>query len=153
MIYFYLDKDNNVIPCEEGMEAFLEWSTWFDNTYMDGSHWIASTKIKGILVSTIFLGMNHQWGEGPPVVFETMILGGWIDQEYQERYCTYDEAKEGHAAAIKVALKYTAWHYRLGAPFKKLWNNRHYKMRKIKDRWKTKAIKSKLLENLKALLK
>jgi len=48
-------------------------------------------------VSTIWLGLNHQWGDGPPLIFETMVFGGGLDQE-QERYSTESEALVGHAA-------------------------------------------------------
>lgn len=51
-----------------------------------------------VLVSTVFLGSDHGWGEPDdlPVLFETMIFGGTYDQE-QYRYRTWDEAKAGHA--------------------------------------------------------
>jgi hypothetical protein len=48
-------------------------------------------------VSTVWLGMNHNFsGSGyPPIIFETMVFGGPLDQA-QERYCTLEEAAEGH---------------------------------------------------------
>ncbi len=56
------------------------------------------------LVSTVFLGIDHSWGNGPPVLFETMVF----DREKQtgedldcERYCTYDEAEEGHKKMVE----------------------------------------------------
>lgn len=50
-------------------------------------------------VSTVFLGLDHRFGgEGPPILFETMIFGGKLDQ-YQERCCTYAQAIEMHAIA------------------------------------------------------
>jgi hypothetical protein len=64
---------------------------------------VGKDDIGGILVSTVFLGINHQWGDGPPLLFETMVFGGEFDQE-QERYSTYEEAEAGHArwvAAVK----------------------------------------------------
>ena len=50
-------------------------------------------------VSTVFLGLNHQFGDGPPLIFETMVFGGDLDGE-QERYSTEAEAIEGHKAMI-----------------------------------------------------
>jgi len=55
-----------------------------------------------ILVSTIFLGLDHGYDGGPPVLFETMIFGGPHD-DYQKRYCTWDEAERGHAVACELA--------------------------------------------------
>ena len=54
-----------------------------------------------IRVSTVFLGLDHGFGAEEPVLFETMIFGGEYD-EYCERYCTWDEAVEGHAKAVEM---------------------------------------------------
>lgn len=51
----------------------------------------------GVQVSTIFLGMDHSFGFGLPLYFETMVFGGPCDQE-MERYATMEEARVGHAA-------------------------------------------------------
>lgn len=49
-----------------------------------------------VLLSTVFLGINHNFiFEGPPVVFETMIFGGNHD-ERQWRYTDYDAARIHH---------------------------------------------------------
>ena len=63
---------------------------------------VALDETKKIKVSTVFLGMDHNWGEGPPLLFKTMIFGGKND-EYQERYSTWEEAEEGHKKACKLA--------------------------------------------------
>jgi hypothetical protein len=48
--------------------------------------------------------MDHQFGDGAPLLFETMIFGGiWDEKEYQERCSTWDEAEEMHARACKLA--------------------------------------------------
>lgn len=52
-------------------------------------------------ISTVFLGLDHSWEEGPPVLFETMIFGGEHDM-YQDRYCTWEEAEEGHKKAVNL---------------------------------------------------
>ena len=46
-------------------------------------------------VSTVFLGIDHNFGEGKPLLFETMVFGGKLDEE-TERYSTWEEAVEGH---------------------------------------------------------
>lgn len=55
-----------------------------------------------VTISTVFLGLDHSWGGGPPLLFETMIFGG-PHSDYQERYSTWDEAEEGHMKAVKIA--------------------------------------------------
>jgi hypothetical protein len=64
---------------------------------------VGNDKINGVHVSTIFLGMNHQYGDGPPLLFETMVFGGEFDQE-QERYSTYEEAEAGHARWVAAVM-------------------------------------------------
>lgn len=66
------------------------------------SRQVALDKIGDVSISTVFLGFDHRmFGEGPPILFETMIFGGDHDQ-YQERYCTWDEAEAGHASAVAL---------------------------------------------------
>ena len=54
---------------------------------------IGVTKIGEVSVSTVFL-----WGH--PLLFETMVFGGKLDQE-QKRYSTWEEAERGHAAMVE----------------------------------------------------
>jgi len=53
-----------------------------------------------VCVSTVFLGLDHSWNGGKPILWETMIFGGKNDQAYQERYSSYEDALEGHQKAI-----------------------------------------------------
>ncbi len=52
-------------------------------------------------VSTVHLGLDHQWGDGPPLIFESLITGG-LDDQYIERYATEEEAKAGHARLVDL---------------------------------------------------
>jgi hypothetical protein len=63
---------------------------------------VAHDELPGCHVSTVFLGIDHSFGRGDPVLFETMIFGGPLDG-YQWRYCTYAEAEHGHADAVAQA--------------------------------------------------
>ena len=80
--------------------------------FFDTTKWVSQDKIIGkdqfgsVSVSTVFLGMDHSFGGGDPVLFETMIFGGEHDQ-YQERYCTWDEAEKGHQIACDLVNKIT----------------------------------------------
>ena len=53
-----------------------------------------------ISISTVWLGLDHQYGDGPPLIFETMQFGGEADQE-MARYSTLEEAHAGHDAWVK----------------------------------------------------
>jgi hypothetical protein len=50
-------------------------------------------------VSTVWLGIDHRgFGDGPPLIFETMIFGG--EYEFCARYSTEERAVEGHARVV-----------------------------------------------------
>lgn len=57
----------------------------------------------GVVISTVFLWINHQWDESKPhLLFETMIFWGRHD-DYQDRYSTWDEALIWHRKALEIA--------------------------------------------------
>jgi hypothetical protein len=66
-----------------------------------GERRVGLTEIGDIRISTVFLRIDHSFGFGEPVLFETMIFGGKND-EYQERYTTWNEAEKGHEVAVKL---------------------------------------------------
>jgi hypothetical protein len=48
-----------------------------------------------IEVSTVWLGIDHNWGPGPPLIFETMVFGGDLDG-HGDRWPNEDAASAGH---------------------------------------------------------
>lgn len=59
-------------------------------------------KNDGATVSTVFLGIDHNYGfRGLPIVFETMVFGGSHDG-YQRRYRSWDEADTGHQQTVQM---------------------------------------------------
>jgi hypothetical protein len=76
-----------------------KWAEWFETA----NRHVAETLLPdGTRISTVFLGMDHNFIlSGPPVLFETMIFGGEHDG-YQERYRTWDEAEAGHRVAVEL---------------------------------------------------
>ena len=61
---------------------------------------VAQHTIKGHSVSTVFLGLDHNFSKGgPPILFETMIFGP-KGEEMCKRYATWEEAEEGHAGLV-----------------------------------------------------
>lgn len=79
----------------------MTWARWFESA--DNSRIVAKTAVGDQSVSTVFLGLDHSFGGGPPLLFETMIFGGHEDQEYQTRCSTWVEAEAMHAAAVAHA--------------------------------------------------
>lgn len=63
------------------------------------------TQIGTATISTVFFGLNHNWGEGPPLLFETMVFDGPLDKE-RRRCSTWEEAEQQHADMVEyVRLK------------------------------------------------
>lgn len=85
----------NILLPDETVKSvsLLEWAEWFESN--PAARIIAKTRVAESDVSTVFLGIDHSFGDGPPILFETMVFGGPLNQE-QERYCTLKEAKDGH---------------------------------------------------------
>ena len=71
----------------------LRWAAW----YKTADRRVAFDVVGDAEVSTVFLSVDHQWGNGPPVLFETMVFarGSMVDERC-ERYHTWDEAVAGH---------------------------------------------------------
>lgn len=64
---------------------------------------VAETNFGRARISTVFLGIDHSFGSGgPPLLFETMIFGGRLD-EFQNRCGTWDEAEAMHNEAVALA--------------------------------------------------
>lgn len=111
MSHYYILRDKEPVAVE-----MMEWARWFG----DADRHVGETVYEGVLISTIFLGLDHGIGQGgPPLLFETMVFvdapaWSWaerLDQECQ-RYCTWDEAALGHAAWV---LTVQQRHQALGA--------------------------------------
>ncbi len=54
-----------------------------------------------VMISTVFLGLDHSFGGGPPLLFETMIFGGELEG-WQERCSTWEQAEEMHKKAMAM---------------------------------------------------
>lgn len=80
-----------------------------DNLSTDQNRRIAKDEIGGILVSTVFLGVDHGMDRDIPVLFETMLFPGennWEELEgYTRRYSSIDEAEEGHEEIVESLEK------------------------------------------------
>lgn len=93
----YILKGHKAVPCKN----LMEWAKWIETADRD----VAKTNITDeILVSTVFLGLDHRFGEGTPLLFETMVFGGSLDEQ-MERYGTWEEAESGHKRWVEKAKK------------------------------------------------
>ncbi|HEY6371209.1 MAG TPA: hypothetical protein VIX37_11570 [Candidatus Sulfotelmatobacter sp.] len=74
----------------------LRWGQWFETA----DRVVFQTQVGASLVSTVFLGIDHQWGKGPPLLFETMIFTDGEAEDFQQRCSTWLEAEQQHAHIV-----------------------------------------------------
>jgi hypothetical protein len=94
------------------VDTVEEWARWFEGSLaLDGvearrkdKRRVDFTDLGYCTVSTVFLGVDHAFWGGPPILFETMVFappegGTTFPEEWdgrQRRYTTWDEAVAGH---------------------------------------------------------
>jgi hypothetical protein len=61
---------------------------------------VAKTQVGDAEVSTVWMGLDHGFGDGPPLIFETLVFGGPLDDE-MERYSTEEQALAGHEDMVQ----------------------------------------------------
>jgi len=93
-MWYKLDKENNPVPCEA-----VEFSEWEKDNM--NQKILKQDHFDDVMVSTVFLGLDHGFGSKGPVLWETMIFGGQHDQ-YMERYDSYEKACIGHQRAVDL---------------------------------------------------
>lgn len=76
----------------------LAWALWFE----DADTHVAKHYVGPYFVSTIFTGLDNNWGTGEPLLFESMVknvaINEWVEQQ---RYHTWDEAEAGHCELVR----------------------------------------------------
>ena len=99
----YFDRQGEPMPMRE-------WVLKMEDTEY---RQLAFTRLSGMEVSTVWLGLNHNWfPTGPPLIFETMVfvdldepievMGRLMHREGTEmwRWATEEQALDGHAQAV-----------------------------------------------------
>ncbi len=91
-----------VVKCD----TILEWAEAFEKK----DRHIGDDTIYGVRVSTVFLGIDHNYfDQGDPLLFETMIFLGRTE-EGMMRYSTYEQAEAGHKSAVEN-IRHHPWKY------------------------------------------
>lgn len=83
-------------PCSLGT-----WAVWFASRGRE--RFLANTHLpNGYWISTVWLGMDHNFGHGPPLIFESMVFRGGKNGDLDcDRYSTRKEALAGHKALVE----------------------------------------------------
>jgi hypothetical protein len=90
----YYDRDGRPI-------GMMEWGRLLDNLEY---RVIEKTLVRGRWeVSTVWMGLDHSFGQGPPLIFETMVFdqnAGDASDHEMRRYATEQQARDGHAEMV-----------------------------------------------------
>jgi len=106
--HYILDPDNQVVP----VASFADYWRWLgaERKARDQELPVATLQVardtwgdRPDCASTVFLGLDHNFGQGPLQVFETMLFTDGDDDESLWRYATWDEAVAGHARVVAAA--------------------------------------------------
>lgn len=98
-MYYILERDDRSEPT--GVRKVDDVREWAE-AYRDVDRSIKQERVGLFDVSTVFLGIDHNWSGGPPVLFETMVFQSWDRNDvFSERYCTVEQAQEGHRRAVR----------------------------------------------------
>lgn len=99
MSFLYIFEDGK----EKPVKNWAEYSAWYDTIPEDIRTGVGFTLKKDqcgdILVSTVFLGVDHGWGS-QPAIWETMAFKNG-EEIRCNRYSTRDEALAGHERILR----------------------------------------------------
>jgi hypothetical protein len=95
---YTLDANRNPVRCA----SIFEWGSFMQ---AEANRLVELTKFGGTHISTVFIGLDYSFKNGPPLVFETAILSEGVD--VVNRYATWNEAEAGHAEAVAAYKAFT----------------------------------------------
>lgn len=103
---YVLDEQGNPLAIED----LMIWAEWLEHA----NRRVARDKVGNCEISTVFLGLDHNWTDGPPLLWETMLFST-NEQELpdelrytQWRYSSREAAEGGHVLAVEMVRQ----HYR-----------------------------------------
>jgi hypothetical protein len=65
------------VPCED----LITWAKWIETSE---NRVVKQEWVGDLWVSTVFLALDHNWGSGPPLLFETLIFRDATDKDRRE---------------------------------------------------------------------
>lgn len=106
----YILDGQRPVPCED----VSTWGRWCHETdrHVGLAIWGDPDGAEVARVSTVFLGVDHGWSYGLPILFETMIFAPGLPDldQTQWRAATWEEAAAFHEVAcetVRLALAAT----------------------------------------------
>jgi len=97
---YILDKANEPVPVPQS--DLLRWGQWLETALRSGRRVVGDSDVEDFHVTTVFSGCDHNWEDGPPILFESKVTeGGERRDIYTRRYLSWAEAEEGHTAVCE----------------------------------------------------
>jgi hypothetical protein len=94
---YILDENGKPVPCND----LMKWGLFFRDSE---KRIVKQERIGSYHVSTVFLGLDHSWGQGPPILWETMVFEdnkGAMDQEMDRCSGNREQAEAMHEAMVE----------------------------------------------------
>lgn len=94
----YFDQDGQPMD-------MMEWARQYEDT---ASRILGRTQVGAYRISTVWLGLNHAFLGGPPLIFETMVFGPDSGHDIDMvRYHTKEAALAGHDEMVLLVTATT----------------------------------------------
>lgn len=92
--YYILNAQGEPVACD----SVHEWGRMFER----GNRVVAKEQIGDANISTVFLGLDHSFEEGAaPVLWETMVFGGKLNEEQDRCSGGREQAEAMHARMVQ----------------------------------------------------
>ena len=88
----YILDGHTPVACHDVFE-------WSETRYKQDSH-VADEMVGNTRISTVFLGLDHSWQGGPPMLFETMTFDENGSTSDPLRCSTWEEAEQQHQRVV-----------------------------------------------------
>lgn len=84
--------------------SLTKWAQWFETANRKVGDDRRKVGDVDIHVSTVFLGLDYSFGGETPVLWETMVFGGPLDQEQERCSGSREQAEAMHHAMVHKAF-------------------------------------------------
>ena len=80
----------------------VAWARWYEAA----DRHVARDQVGDVNISTVFLGIDHSFGRpGGPVLWETMVFGGRLDQDQERCSGSREQAEAMHARMVEAVMR------------------------------------------------
>lgn len=86
------------------VQGLSTWAEWFESS--GDQRRVGRDQIGDSLVSTVFLSLDHSFGDGPPILWETLVIGGKLGGQSDRCAGSREQAEAMHVrmvARVKAA--------------------------------------------------